>query len=157
MPSHFVVLSHAASHEWLFQNKQAEPVTKPMNAPAGEAGTQAPGAPSNPGQPAGEAPSSSSPLSLFLPLLIMFAVLYFVILRPERKRQKDATNLRSNLKKGDRVLLASGMVGNIASISDDWLVVEIADKVRVTFQRSAVAQVLEAKDKEKADAATPAK
>ena len=87
----------------------------------------------------------------------MFAVLYFVILRPERKRQKDATNLRSNLKKGDRVLLASGMVGNIASISDDWLVVEIADKVRVTFQRSAVAQVLEAKDKEKADAATPAK
>ena len=49
------------------------------------------------------------------------------------------------------------MVGNIASISDDWLVVEIADKVRVTFQRSAVAQVLEAKDKEKADAAAPAK
>lgn len=127
-----------------FQNKEELEVTKPMHQGNGVQGAQsvAPGAPG--GQ--GDAPQSS-PFSLFLPLILMFAVLYFVILRPERRRQKEAAVLRNSLKKGDRVLLTSGMYGTIAALNDDWIVVEIADKVRVQFQRSAVAQRVEAKEK----------
>jgi preprotein translocase subunit YajC len=134
----------------VIQNKEAAEVTKPMNADgsAGQGNTSTPG-----GAPgAAPAEQGSSPFGLFVPLLIMFAVLYFVILRPERKRQKEAAALRSALKKGDKVLLTSGMVGTIASIADDWVVVEIADKVRVQFQKSAVAQVVDNKEK----AETPA-
>jgi len=73
--------------------------------------------------------------------------MYFLVLRPERKRQKQAAELRSNIKKGDKVLMSSGMLGEIVGIEDDFITVEIADKVRVKFQRASVAQVLDSKEK----------
>lgn len=141
-----------SSLELWIQNKQEPEVTKPMNTGGEGAGTVAPGAP---GAPQGDQPSApqGGMFQLFLPLLIMFAVLYFVILRPERKRQKDAVKMRSALAKGDRVLLSAGMSGTVAGISDDWVTVEIADKVRVNFQKSAILQVLESKEKADAPAA----
>jgi preprotein translocase subunit YajC len=145
-----------ASSAWLVQNKNEAEVTKPMNAPSGDATTQAPGGPAGPAGPQPDA-GGGGLMQLLPMLLIMFGVLYFVIIRPERKRQKEAASLRSSLKKGDKILLASGMVGTLAGMADDWVTVEIADKVRVTFQKSSVVQVLEAKDKEKSDAAAAAK
>ncbi|HKE02312.1 MAG TPA: preprotein translocase subunit YajC, partial [Planctomycetota bacterium] len=79
------------------------------------------------------------------PILLVIGIMYLVILRPERKRQKDLTKMRSELKKGDRIVTSSGILGTVAAIADDVVTVEIADKVRVQFQRGSVSQILEPK------------
>ncbi|MFN0205907.1 MAG: preprotein translocase subunit YajC [Planctomycetota bacterium] len=128
----------------ILQNKQGEEVVKPM-APAGTENTTETAQPGAP--PTGPAPESPSILGMLWPILIMFGIMYFLVLRPERKRQKQAAELRSNIKKGDKVLMSSGMLGEIVGIEDDFITVEIADKVRVKFQRASVAQVLDSKEK----------
>jgi preprotein translocase subunit YajC len=150
------VIAAAAPEFCHTQNKDEAEAAKPMHANPndGKQGNNT-GAPGGPGAPPGPAADSNPLGGLWIPLLLMFAVMYFVILRPERKRQKAAAELRSNLKKGDKVLLASGMFGTVAAIGDDSVVVEIADKVRVQFQKSSITQVVE--NKEKAEAAAPAK
>lgn len=119
-------------------------------APAQGDAKQQTAAPGAPGGPQTEPPSL---LGMLWPILIMVGIMYFLVLRPERKRQKQAAQLRSNLKKGDRVLMASGMLGDVVGIEDDFVTVEIADKVRVKFQKSSVAQVLESKEKKETVAA----
>lgn len=145
-------LNITTSH-YMIQNKDTgEVVTKGMNAQEGAAGTATTGQnPQQPGAPA-EGPSL---LGMMWPLLIMFGLMYFLVMRPEKKRQKQATEMRSSLSKGDKVLLTGGMLGKIAGMADDWITVEISDGVRVQFQKSAVVSVIDAKDK--ADAGATAK
>jgi preprotein translocase subunit YajC len=83
-----------------------------------------------------------SSLMSMLPLVLMFAVLYFVMIRPQMKRQKEARAMIEALAKGDEVVTAGGMLGRISKIGDSYLSVEIAQGVEVQVQRSAVAQVL---------------
>ncbi len=83
-----------------------------------------------------------SSLMSMLPLVLMFAVLYFVMIRPQMKRQKEARAMVEALAKGDEVVTAGGMLGRISKIGDTYLGVEIAQGVEVQVQRSAVAQVL---------------
>ncbi|MES2481470.1 MAG: preprotein translocase subunit YajC [Pseudomonadota bacterium] len=83
-----------------------------------------------------------SSLMSMLPLVLMFAVLYFVMIRPQMKRQKEARAMIEALAKGDEVVTAGGMLGRIAKLGDTYLGVEIAPGVEVQVQRSAVAQVL---------------
>lgn len=74
-----------------------------------------------------------------LPFLVgMFVIMYFLMIRPERKRQTEHQNLLSSLKKGDEVVLTSGIVAKILSVDDKTLMVEIADKVRVKVLKQAV-------------------
>ncbi len=83
-----------------------------------------------------------SSLSSMLPLVLMFVVLYFVMIRPQMKRQKEARNMLSALAKGDEVATAGGVLGKISEIGDQYLTLEIATGVQVRVQRSAVVQVL---------------
>jgi preprotein translocase subunit YajC len=83
-----------------------------------------------------------SSLMSMLPLVLMFAVLYFVMIRPQMKRQKEARAMVEALAKGDEVVTAGGMLGRISKIGDTYLGVEIAQGVEVQVQRSAVSQVL---------------
>ena len=83
-----------------------------------------------------------SSLMSMLPLVLMFAVLYFVMIRPQMKRQKEARAMVEALAKGDEVVTAGGMLGRISKLGDTYLGVEIAQGVEVQVQRSAVAQVL---------------
>ncbi len=83
-----------------------------------------------------------SSLMSMLPLVLMFAVLYFVMIRPQMRRQKEARAMVEALAKGDEVVTAGGMLGRITKIGDSYLGVEIAQGVEVQVQRSAVAQVL---------------
>ncbi|CAN7676478.1 preprotein translocase subunit YajC [Variovorax sp. LjRoot290] len=83
-----------------------------------------------------------SSLGSMLPLVLMFVVLYFVMIRPQMKRQKEARTMIDALAKGDEVATAGGLLGKITQLGDQYLTVEIAKGVEVQLQRSAVVQVL---------------
>ena len=81
-------------------------------------------------------------LSSMLPLVLMFVVLYFVMIRPQMKRAKEAKAMIDALAKGDEVVTTGGMLGKISKIGDTFLSVEIASGVEIQVQRGAVVQVL---------------
>jgi len=83
-----------------------------------------------------------SSLGSMLPLVLMFVVLYFVMIRPQMKRQKEARAMIEALAKGDEVATSGGMLGKITQIGEQYLTIEIAKGVEVQVQRSAVVQVL---------------
>jgi preprotein translocase subunit YajC len=83
-----------------------------------------------------------STLMSMLPLLLMFAVLYFVMIRPQMKKQKEHRAMIDALAKGDEVVTAGGMLGKVSKIGDAYICVELAAGVEVQLQRSAVIQVL---------------
>ncbi|HET7834790.1 MULTISPECIES: preprotein translocase subunit YajC [Variovorax] len=83
-----------------------------------------------------------SSLGSMLPLVLMFVVLYFVMIRPQMKRQKEARAMIEALAKGDEVATSGGMLGKITQLGEQYLTVEIAKGVEVQIQRSAVIQVL---------------
>jgi preprotein translocase subunit YajC len=83
-----------------------------------------------------------STLMSMLPLLLMFGVLYFVMIRPQMKKQKEHRAMIDALAKGDEVVTAGGLLGKVSKIGDSNIGVEIAAGVEVQMQRSAVVQVL---------------
>lgn len=83
----------------------------------------------------------SSFMSL-LPLVLMFVVLYFVMIRPQMKKQKEHRSMIDALAKGDEVATAGGLMGKVTKLGDSYLGVEIAPGVEVQVQRTAVVQVL---------------
>jgi len=87
----------------------------------------------------GDAPSA---LMSFLPLVLMFGVLYLVMIRPQMKRQKEHKAMVEALAKGDEVVTAGGLLGKVTKAGESYLSVEVADGVEVQIQRSAVNQVL---------------
>ena len=75
-------------------------------------------------------------------IVLMFAVLYFLMIRPQMKRAKEHKSLIEGLQKGDEVVAAGGMLGRISKINENYVTLEIADKVEVQIQRPAVQIVL---------------
>ena len=85
---------------------------------------------------------AESTLFSMLPLLLMFVVLYFIMIRPQMKRQKEHKAMIDALAKGDEVVVAGGVIGRVAKLGESILHVEVASGVEVQVQRSAVVQVL---------------
>ncbi|QEA12534.1 preprotein translocase subunit YajC [Comamonas flocculans] len=83
-----------------------------------------------------------SSLGGMLPLVLMFVVLYFIMIRPQMKRQKEHRSMIEALAKGDEVATAGGVLGKVTRLNESTLHVEIAPGVEVQVQRSAVSQVL---------------
>ena len=83
-----------------------------------------------------------SSLMSMLPLVLMFVVLYFVMIRPQMKRQKEHRAMIDALAKGDEVATAGGVLGKVTKLGDAYLSLEIATGVEVQVQRTAVVQVL---------------
>lgn len=81
-------------------------------------------------------------LGSMLPLILMFVVLYFVMIRPQMKRQKEHKAMIEALAKGDEVVIGGGMIGKVSRLGDSFLHIEIANGVEVQVQRAAVIQVL---------------
>jgi preprotein translocase subunit YajC len=75
----------------------------------------------------------------FLPIILIFGVFYFLIIRPQQQRAKEHKRMLDDLKKGDAIITQGGMYGKITNIADQIVTVEIADKVRVRVARSHVA------------------
>jgi preprotein translocase subunit YajC len=93
-------------------------------------------------QAAGAASSTTSGLMGMLPLVLMFVVLYFVMIRPQMKRQKETKAMLDALAKGDEVVTQGGLVGKITKLGDTFVSLEIAEGTEVQLQRAAVIQVL---------------
>ena len=108
-----------------------------------------------PTPPAGEAGSPSFFQQIlggpFVPLLLVFVVIYFIILRPEQKSRKARQAMIDSLKKGDSVLTTGGLYGSVVQIQDQIVTLQVADGVRMRFSRAAISTV-EPSDKETADA-----
>ena len=83
-----------------------------------------------------------STLVSMLPLVLMFVVLYFIMIRPQMKRQKEHRAMVEALAKGDEVATAGGILGRVSRLGDTYISVEIANGVEIQLQRSAVVQVL---------------
>jgi preprotein translocase subunit YajC len=83
-----------------------------------------------------------SSLMSMLPLVLMFVVLYFVMIRPQMKKQKEHKAMIDALAKGDEVVTAGGVLGKVSKIGDSHVGLEVASGVEVQIQRSAVVQVL---------------
>jgi len=83
-----------------------------------------------------------SSLMGMLPLVLMFVVLYFVMIRPQMKKAKEHKAMVDSLAKGDEVVTGGGMLGRVSKIGDNFISVEVATGVEVQLQRSAVVQVL---------------
>jgi len=77
-------------------------------------------------------------LMSFLPIILMFVLLYFLMIRPQMKRAKEQKAMIEALQKGDEVVTAGGIVGRITKITDQYVTVEIASNTEVVVQRSAV-------------------
>lgn len=83
-----------------------------------------------------------SQLGSMLPLVLMFVVLYFVMIRPQMRKQKEHRSMIDALAKGDEVATAGGLIGKVTKMGEGYLSVEISTGVEVQLQRSAVVQVL---------------
>ena len=89
--------------------------------------------------------ASDSPfggLGSMLPLVLMFVVLYFVMIRPQMKRQKEHKSMIEALAKGDEVVTSGGVLGKVSKMGDTFVGVEVASGVEIQVQRSAVIQVM---------------
>jgi preprotein translocase subunit YajC len=82
-----------------------------------------------------------------LPLIILFVLMYFVLLRPQMKRQKEHEKLISAVKTGDRVVAAGGIFGTVTNIKDQVVVLKIADNVKIEVQRSTITSVEKVEEK----------
>lgn len=90
----------------------------------------------------GGADSLFGSIGSMLPLLLMFVVLYFVMIRPQMKRQKEHKAMIDALAKGDEVVIAGGVVGRVSRMGDNYIHVEVANGVELQVQRASVVQVL---------------
>lgn len=88
------------------------------------------------------AADTQSTLMGMLPLVLMFVVLYFVMIRPQMKKAKEHKTMVEALAKGDEIVMASGMLGKITKLGDTYLSVEVSTGVDIQIQRTAVIQVL---------------
>ena len=91
---------------------------------------------------AADAAAQPNPLLSFLPLLILFAVFYFMLIRPQMKRAKDQRNMIAALAKGDEIVTSGGVAGRIEELGDSFVTLEIAPNVRIKLQKSAISLVL---------------
>ncbi|WP_209122824.1 preprotein translocase subunit YajC [Alkalihalobacillus sp. BA299] len=81
-------------------------------------------------------------LGTILPLLLMFAIFWFLLIRPQQKRQKAIREMHSNLQKGDKIVTIGGLHGVIDSIDEDIVVILVNDNRKLTFDRNAVREVV---------------
>ncbi|MEI4486868.1 preprotein translocase subunit YajC [Frigidibacter sp. MR17.14] len=105
-------------------------------------------------QAAGGAAGGASAFAQFVPLILIFAIMYFLLIRPQQKKAKEHRNMVDALRRGDLVVTQGGVIGKVVKVKDDGseVEVEIADGVKVRVVKGSIAQVLS-----KTEPAQPAK
>ena len=89
----------------------------------------------------GEGAAQGGGFGAFVPLILMFVIFYFLLIRPQQKKQKQHREMIGNLKKGDRVITTGGLYGRITGLTDAVVTLEISEKVRVKVARGNVASL----------------
>lgn len=92
-------------------------------------------------QAAGDAATMSS-MTSFLPIILMFVVLYFLMIRPQMKRQKEQKAMIDALAKGDEVVTVGGVIGKVTKVADNFVTLEVASDTEVVVQKAAVTTLL---------------
>lgn len=83
----------------------------------------------------------SNPIAAFLPLVLLVVIFYFMLIRPQQKRAKQHRQMLQELKAGDDAVTIGGLRGVVAAVTDDTVVLRVADNVKLTFNKSAIAGV----------------
>ncbi|HEX8678425.1 MAG TPA: preprotein translocase subunit YajC [Chthoniobacterales bacterium] len=95
-------------------------------------------------QTPGPSPAGPNPLASFVPIILIFIIMYFLLFRPQMKRQKEQAAMAAALKTGDRIVTASGIHGMIANVKDRTVIVKVADNVKLEMEKSAIVNVVKA-------------
>ena len=85
----------------------------------------------------------ASPLSMLIPIVGMLAIFYLLLIRPQQKRQKETQKMIEAVKKGDRIVTASGLYGSVVGVKENIVVLKIAENVKVEMLKSAISGVVE--------------
>ena len=93
-------------------------------------------------QPAAPAPGPTGGIGFFVPFIFIFVIMYFVLFRPQKKRQEQQQKLIGNLKTGDRVVTNAGIHGLISNVKETTVLVKVADNVKIEIDKSAITNVL---------------
>mgnify|MGYP000860855070 FL=1 len=83
----------------------------------------------------------------FGPIIVIFAIFYFLIIRPQQKREKDRRNMLSSLKEGDDIITIGGIYGRILNLKEDVVTLDVGDKIKIKVTRSAIGNVLKTTEK----------
>jgi preprotein translocase subunit YajC len=97
--------------------------------------------------PGGQGGGQGNAFTMLMPMLAIFAIFYFMMIRPQQRKEKERQQMISNVKSGDRVLFSGGILGTVSNVKDKTLVVKIADNVKVEILRAAVSTVLDKGEK----------
>jgi preprotein translocase subunit YajC len=84
---------------------------------------------------------------MMIPMILIFGIFYFMLIRPQQRKEKERKQMINNLKSGTRVMFSGGIIGVIANVKDGTFIIKIADGVKVEVARGAVSQVLEKGEK----------
>jgi preprotein translocase subunit YajC len=90
------------------------------------------------GQPAAGAAGQSNPLVTFLPLILVFVVFYFFMIRPQMKKQKELNNYRSSLQRGDKVITTGGIYGKVYEVKDNYVLLDVGGDIKLKVDKSAL-------------------
>lgn len=85
-----------------------------------------------------QAGAAQNPIMNFLPIILIFVVFYFFIIRPQMKRQKELRNFRESLQKGDKVVTTGGIYGRIQEVADYYVILEVSHDVKVKVDKAAI-------------------
>jgi len=86
----------------------------------------------------GPTPEGQNPLVTFLPLILVFVIFYFFMIRPQVRKQKELSNYRNTLKKGDKIITTGGIYGRVTDVKDNTVTVDVGDNVLLKIDKSAV-------------------
>ena|SRR5256885_1633282 len=88
------------------------------------------------------APGPAGGIGFFVPFIFIFIIMYFLLFRPQKKRQQEQQRLVAALKTGDQVVTSAGIHGLIANVKETTVILKVADNVKIEFEKSAIATVL---------------
>ena len=97
------------------------------------------------GGPAGQGPGGAA--GMFVPLMILVAIFYFMVIRPQQRKEKERKAMIEQTKSGQRIMFSGGILGTVTNAKQDTLVVKVADGVKIEIARGAVSRVLEKGEK----------
>ena len=92
--------------------------------------------------------AQNNPIIGFLPIIIVFLIFYFLLIRPMQKKQKELREFLRNLKKGDRIITTGGIYGTIIALEDDTVVLKISENTKIRISRSAISGLQPGAEKE---------
>ena len=88
--------------------------------------------------PAAGTAGQPNPLMTFMPLILVFVIFYFFMIRPQMKKQKELNNYRNSLKKGDKVVTTGGIYGKVYEVKDNYLTMDVGGDVKLKVDKNAV-------------------